>query len=186
MPTGAGDGKVLTSDAIGNAAWQTPQAEIMAYHNEGATTNILATVTQYGAAQVTLVVPGPGFITVTSNVWLKINHTTGTTDLVYVNHSTSLASIGDAYTRVAEEISAAYPTTGQLDMTRSVVSTHPVAAGGSYTYYLVGQMGSGQDANDWFWFAQTTGVYHPAALTAVQQAIDAQEQMREKTEEMYR
>ena len=47
MPTGAADGRVLTSDAFGNAAWQTPQAEIMTYHNEGATTTILATPTQY-------------------------------------------------------------------------------------------------------------------------------------------
>ncbi len=182
MPTGAADGRVLTSDANGNAAWQTPQAEIMAYHNEGTTVTILATVTQYGSAQVTLVVPGPGFITVTSNVQYKINHTVGTMDLVYINHTDNVANMGSAYTTVREEIASAYPTAGQIDMTSCVVSTFPVGVAGSYTYYLVGQMASGQDANDWFYWAQTTGIYHPAALTVVQQAVDAQEQFKEKTD----
>jgi hypothetical protein len=186
MPTGAADGRVLTSDAGGNAAWQTPQVEVMDYHNESATTTILSSVTQYDDAHVTLAVPGPGFITVTSSVWLRINHIAGTRDQVAINHSISLNSIGDVYARMTEDVPFAYPTSGQITMTRAVVSTFPVTAAGTYTYYLVGQMISGQDVNDNFYYAQTTGIYHPAALTAVQQAVDSQEQLKEKTEAMIR
>lgn len=181
LPTGAGAGKVLTSDAGGTATWQT-QTEIMDYHNEGATTVILPTPTTYDDCNVALSVPGPGFITVTASVWVRVNHTAGTTDVVALNISASPGAMGEVYSRAVSTIPGAIPTTGQVDVGKTVTSVIPVTSAGTFTYYLVGQMTSGYDASDTFWYAQMSGIFHPASLTAVQSAIAAQETLHEKME----
>jgi hypothetical protein len=173
---------IVANDAANTITISAPQSEVFSYGNESATTTILATPMQYNQAHATLTVPGPGYITVTSSVRFKINHYTGTTDTICLNHSTTPTTIGIALTMMTEEVRAAIPTTGQIEMTRTVVGNFPVLSAGTYTYYLVGQMLSGQDVGDVFWYAQTTGVYHAATPAAVQEMIDLQQQVEEKSE----
>ena len=176
MPTGASDGYVLTAGATGTGTWQP--AHLMDFHDEGATTIIGSGVTQYDDTQVSLTVPGGGYITLMSKVWLKISHTSGSEDVVSINHSTSAASIGLSYYMSRVKIPSAYPTDTQHDISTAVISTHPVTAG-THTYYLVGKMESGQDANDRFWFAQMTAMYHPDP-SVTKATVDEFEKSRNK------
>jgi len=162
LPQGHSSGKVLTSDADGVASWEW--SHTYDTHNEGSTTTIGTTTTQYDEAEVNISATRSGLIVVTSNVWVKLDHTSGTADIVEVNHSTSPTSAGDVYTRVVWEVPAGAPSDSAIDRTLTVVSAFPVSSGGFYDYYLVGRMSSGQDPEDRFWFAQTSAVYYPGAV----------------------
>ena len=179
FPTGAAAGYVLRStDDWGNAEWGPPN--VIDRHNESMTVAIGSSATQYDDAEVTLTVPGPGYIVVTSSVRVKINHTNGTTDNLELNHSTVSTEMGSSYTLVDEDIPSAYPTAGNVDRTFSVHSTHEVTAAGTYTYYLVGRMATGQDASDWFWYAQTTGIYYPYPIPVAAASDEDAEFLRKK------
>ena len=151
------------ADSWGNAEWGPPN--IIDTHNEGATTVIGSTFTQYDDCEVTLTVPGPGYIMVNSNVRLYFNHTSGTMDNLRLGHGTTPTSAGTSYDMVDEEIPSSWPT-ALIERTFSVHSVHEVASSGTYTYYLVGMMASGQDPGDVFWYAQMTGIYYPYPIGA--------------------
>jgi hypothetical protein len=161
LPTNAANNYVLTSDATGTGTWQPGGRNLVDYHNEVATVPIGSSVTQYDDAQVSITAPGPGYIVVTSNVWLKLSHTSGTVDDFSLSHTDNASALGAFTDQVREEIPSGYATDTEMNRTFSVHSTFPVASAGTYTYYLVGQMHSGQDAGDKFWYAQMTAIYYP-------------------------
>ncbi len=152
-------GYALTSDASGTATWQ-PQ-HLVDVHDEETVTMIGGTATQFDDTQVSLTVPGPGYIICTSTVWVGINHANNTSaDHLQLNHSTSPTDMGSAPTTVAYLMMASEPI-GSYYRSFSVHSTHSIVSAGTYTYYLVGKMLSGQDAWDQFVKAQMTAVYYP-------------------------
>ena len=154
------EGYVLRcADSWGNAEWGPPN--IIDTHNEGSTTTIGSTATQYDNAQVTLAVPGPGYIVVESQLWLRLSHTQGTQDSFYGGISTSPSSVPSGYYLSALDIPSAWPTDSAINQTLYLHNTFPVTASGTYTYYLVGNMSSGQNASDYFWFAHMRGIYYP-------------------------
>jgi hypothetical protein len=159
MTTSPSDGHVLTSDAAGVGTWQ-PQ-HLVDVHDEETATTIGSTATQFDDTQVSLTVPGPGYIICTSTVWTGINHVNNTTaEHVQLNHSTSPTDMGSSPTTVAHYMLAPEPI-GSYYRSFSVHSTHTITSAGTYTYYLVGRMLSGQDAWDQFIRAQMTAVYYP-------------------------
>jgi hypothetical protein len=164
MPTGAVDGHILTSDASGNGTWQSGGTSSVLIESfiEQTWTTIGSTPTQHDNARVTMNAPGAGHIVITSNVWLSLSHTLGTPDLVRICHSDSPTTLGPLYSSVSWEVQGGLPTDTSLNRTFSVHSTHEVAEAGTYTYYLVGQMVQGQDADDQFWYSQMTAVYYPS------------------------
>ena len=175
------EGYVLRcADSWGTAEWGPPN--LIDRHNESSTTIIGSSVMQYDDAEVTLTVPGPGYIVVTSNVWVIISHTSGTADHLELNHSTNPGSNGVAFTRVCEDIPSSYPTDTNLDRTFSVHSTHEVTSADTYTYYLVGRMSSGQDEGDKFWYAQTTGIYYPYPIPVMAASDEDAEFLKKKAE----
>ncbi len=159
LTTSPSFGDALTSDASGNATWQ-PQ-HLVDVHNEDTTTTIGSSVTQFDDTQVSLTVPGPGYIICTSTVRVTLNHANNSvSDHLLLNHSTSSSSIGEAYTLVSHWVLPIDPI-GGVYRSFSVHTTHYVGTAGTYTYYLVGQMASGQDSSDEFNNAQMTAVYYP-------------------------
>ena len=90
------------------------------------------------------------------------------------------------YYRSALDIPGTWPTDTTINQTLYVHNTFSVTASGTYTYYLVGQMTSGQDAGDYFWYAHMRGVYHP--YPTVRQSFTADEiaLMKEKELEQLR
>ncbi len=152
-------GDALTSDASGNATWQ-PQ-HLIDVHDEETVMTIGSAVTQYDDAQVSLTVPGPGYIICTSTVRVTIDHASGAvSDHLQLNHSTSASLIGGTSTLVSYLVLPTEPI-GGVYRSFSVHSTHYVGSAGTYTYYLVGRMASGQSASDEFNNAQMTAVYYP-------------------------
>ena len=49
---------------------------------------------------------------------------------------------------------------------------------GTFTYYLVGRMVSGQSAGDLFWYAQMTGIYYPYPIPVRADAEEDSEFLR--------
>ena len=170
------------ADGWGNAEWGPPN--IIDTHDDNATTVIGSSATQYDDSQVTLTVPGPGYIVVTSSVRVKISHTYGTMDALELCHSTSSSSFGTDYwfSMVDEEIPSSYPTATDIDRHFSVQRTFEVTASGTYTYYLVGRMVNGQDAQDRFWFTHMTGIYYPYPIPVREDAGEDAEFLRAKLE----
>ncbi|MBC8451025.1 hypothetical protein H8D73_02295 [bacterium] len=159
VTTSPSNGYALTSDASGVATWQ-PQ-HLVDVHDEGTPTTIGASATQFDDTEVSLTVPGPGYIICTSTVWIGLNHANNVTaDHIQLNHSTSPTDMGASFTKVAHFMLATEPI-GSYYKTFSVHSTHTIGSAGTYTYYLVGRMLSGQDAADQFITGQMTAVYYP-------------------------
>lgn len=159
-------GHVLTSDSAGNGTWQAPPDAggtgiLVDVHSETATETIGSAAMQYGGTEVTLTVPGPGYIICTSTVRVTLNHANNSvSDHLILNHSESVSSTGDLATLVSHWV---LPTEqiGPVYRSFSLHSTHQISMAGTYTYYLVGRMGSGADASDEFNNAQMTAIYYP-------------------------
>jgi len=158
-------GHVLTADAAGIGTWQAPAAgggtALVEVHSETTPTTIGSSVTQFDDTEVTLTVPGAGYIICTSTVRVTINHANNSvSDHLMLNHSESPSSIGESATLMSHWVLPTEPI-GPVYRSFSIHSAHPVYTEGTYTYYLVGRMGSGGDASDQFNNAQMTAVYYP-------------------------
>ena len=156
------EGYVLRcADSWGNAEWGPPL--IMDTSESSGTTSFDGgSVVNQSGAQVTLTVPGSGYIVIESRVWFVVNHTGGTPDKLKLMHSTSPSSLsGSNIDLFFWEDPASLDTTTDLDRTVHVSNTYEIASSGTYTYYLVGQMAAGADAGDRFAFSQTTAIYYP-------------------------
>ncbi len=127
-----------------------------------ATTTIGLTCTHYTNGEVTITAPVAGRVLVRADVILRVNHTTGTTDLLglFIGTSATDCTSPVGYASLYE-VPAANPTNASAPR-----STHPVfavfdVAAGTFTYYLNGIMSSGQDAGDVFWFAGLEATFFP-------------------------
>ncbi|MCK4512207.1 hypothetical protein KAW64_10740, partial [bacterium] len=162
MSPGAQEGYVLRcADMWGNAEWGPPN---VIDSNKGTSEASLAggDVVNQSGAEVTLTVPGPGYIVVESRVWFKFDHTGGTADKLYLGISTSPGALPtQPYDRVFWEDPASLGDASDLDRTVHVSRTFEITSGGTYTYYLVGQMPAGANIGDKLFYSQTTGVYYP-------------------------
>ncbi|MFH1865113.1 MAG: hypothetical protein ABIK85_04460 [Candidatus Eisenbacteria bacterium] len=169
------------ADSWGNAEWGPPN--IIDLHDEGATTTIGSSVAQYDDAQVTLTVPGPGYIVVESQLWVVLSHTLGTKDRFYCAVSTSPTAMPASWHSVsAVDIPSAWPTDTSVNQTLYVHETFPVSSSGTYTYYLVGYMASGQNSADYFWYSHMRGVWYPYPIPARADAEEDAEFLKKQAE----
>ena len=156
------EGYVLRcADGWGNAEWGPPNV-IDSHKSTDLVPLSGASVVYHTGARATLTVPGPGYIVVQSRVWFTLDHASGTSDKLYLEHSTSsTSSSGDYSNYTFWEIPASLGTANDLDRTVMVSNTFEVASGGTYSYYLIGWMTEGYDVGDKFTYSQTTGIYYP-------------------------
>jgi hypothetical protein len=149
------------ADTWGNAEWGPPN--VMDSNKSSGTSSLAGGgVVHHTGAQVTLTVPGPGYIVVESRVWFVFDHTIGTADKLVMEHSTSSSSNSGIYSNYYFwEDPASLGTEPDLDRTCLVSNTFEITSDGTYTYYLIGWMTSGSNAGDRFAYSQTTGIYHP-------------------------
>lgn len=163
---GAAEGYVLTcDDSWGSASWQ-PLPEyrvpIIDRHSEDIAEVIGPTWGQYDDAQVTLTVPGPGYISVDASLWVKLNHTEGQKDKLQVAISEFPDDIPMDFTAINSfEIPSSWPSAGVVGTTLHPHHMFRVTTSGTYSYYLVGEMSNGQDTFDYFWYAHMRGIYFP-------------------------
>ncbi len=136
-------------------------SSLFARFAETTTTTILSTWTQHDNCQVSLTVPGPGYITVDMTARFLINHVSGTTDVVNAGPSTSQTAAPSSYHTFVYEIPSIVSTASSVDVTGTVHASFSVTTAGTYTYYLVGAMSSGADASDRFTYSNMSALYIP-------------------------
>jgi len=160
------EGYVLRcADMWGNAEWG-PQ-NVIDVHNENAITTIGSAVTQYDDAQVTLTVPGPGYIVVEAQLVVSLFHNLGVHDCVRCSISNSPTSMAPLQYCSVATVSSAQMVNVNVSRTLYVHNTFPITSAGTYTYYLVGYMISGQNASDRFSHAHMRGIYYPYPISAM-------------------
>lgn len=136
-----------------------PDLPRVAWRTSGATTPIGASCTNYSGGSVTITAPAAGTIVVRATAWVKLSHTNGTLDALHTTIGTTNADCGDAYGRSFAIVPAA---AASLTYDMSVAPSRIFTVGaGTYTYYLNGQMATGQDASDVFWFARIDAQFIP-------------------------
>jgi len=150
------DGLVNVLDcqgAQGPAGPQGPQGPpgpgtIMAY-SERVATQALVGCTNY--LSVTITVPSAGSVTLVSSLHVWIDHTNGVTDgWTFMTRTTATdcsISFADPHSFLME-VSGAAPTDSTINMGGALTNMYPVAAAGTYTFYLNSQMYSGESAGD--------------------------------------
>ena len=120
----------------------------MAY-TERVATMVMAGCTNY--ISVTITVPSAGNVTLISSMHAWIEHTAGTTDIWTFMSRTTATNCGLAFadpTAYLDEIPGAWPTDTLINKAGALTNQYPVAAAGTYTYYLNGFMLSGESAAD--------------------------------------
>lgn len=167
MRTGAGEGKILTSDASGDASWQdSPLADFTARYMPGPM-EIGTDWTVFPSDGLTMTIPGQGYVTVEANVWVNMGHSAGTDDIMHVgitSDSTGWVSPGIIQ---RFEIKAAEPSDDTNLLSTLVTRTHVAQYPGSVTFYVTGQMVSGQSSSDYFEQVYIRALYHPAKTASV-------------------
>ena len=114
---------------------------------------------------VSLTLPSPGNVVMTSTVHVWIDHTVGTADTFSIHQTIDVTDCSDsstARTRFTYEVSNAAPTDNFMNLAGTVVTALPVSAAGTYVYYLNINMLSGQSAGDEVSEAETVVVFYPA------------------------
>ena len=110
--------------------------------------------------QVTIAVPSNGTILVQAQVWVELNHVSGTEDAAYL-------MVGDSPTNCA---GAAFywpiqvPSAAPSDLTDyGAFPQRPyLVTAGTYTFYLNGFMFLGPDASDGFIYVNMVAVFYPS------------------------
>ena len=126
----------------------------------GATTTIGTACTNYAGGQVTIVVPSSGRVMVQAQVFVWINHASGTRDTAIINiGDTGTDCIGGA-NQWPVDIPAVSPTYSAY-FGAFPQRSFPVTAG-THTFFLNGYMTSGQDASDVFYWANMVAVFYPS------------------------
>ncbi len=160
MSTGAGAGKVLTSDATGYASWQDGAGKILVdsylYTYDGDEV-IGSDWTQIGDGSVTIVAPANGTIVVDLVADVSLNHTSGTLDQFQLCVTQDFLAY-DGFSCL-HEIAASRPTgTYRTALTAKAAVS---ATSGTYTFYPVSQVDVGQDANDTIYEALLVATFYP-------------------------
>lgn len=158
-PTGNTGAQGITGATGATGVTGATGSGLFAYTQTGATTSLTSTLQNYSGGTVTITVPSSGTIVVEANVWVLLDHTTGTSDQLVLNIGTSATDGGDAYNNVYWTVPSAMPTYPQGNKTFTV-RRHFTVTAGTYTYYLNGVMPTGASGNDEFWFANLQAVFY--------------------------
>lgn len=128
------------------------------------TTGGLALVGCTLALNVSITVPGPGTIVVTSTTHLWVTHTTGTEDAWVVMTNTSATNCRDDNGLLVAydgNIPSAWPS-GFTNQVGTTVNAFPASAAGQYTFHVTAQMTSGQAVGDAISEVSMVAVFYPA------------------------
>ena len=134
---------------------------LMAFDTSGATTPIGSTCTAYVGAIVTITVPSDGYVVVSAQVQLRIDHTTGTRDAWAIsvgNTPTDCDLWQFGWIDTVEDDAA---TDTSIERTAYAQRWWSVTAG-TYDFYIVGEMWDGQDVDDVFYWSNMVAVFYPS------------------------
>ena len=135
---------------------------LMASSSTTNTTTIGIGCTNYMGGVVSITVPSNGSVVVHAQVWMLIDHTSGTKDEWLVQIGTAATDCGDLVYQWRDSIPASASTDGTVSTSAFVQRPVSVIGGNTYAFYLNGMMTGGQDPSDVFWFANMVAVFYPA------------------------
>jgi hypothetical protein len=133
----------------------------MVSSDTSASTVIGTTCTHYAGGAVTIDVASPGRVLVDATTNVLLSHTVGTTDEVKVAIGSTSTDCSDTRGAAFHRIPGALPSDSAYLVQLPSKRVFNVASAGTYTYYLNGQMGSGQDPSDYFWYSRMTATFFP-------------------------
>ena len=111
---------------------------------------------------VTIDVPGPGFVVVWTTSQLSINHVSGTNDnMRYLIGTTASDCLTDDATQIYH-IDASLPSSTWV-LGGAAVEVFTVDTAGTFTYYLNAVMVLGADAGDKFNRSSLVAVFYPSS-----------------------
>jgi hypothetical protein len=163
MSEGAEEGYVLTCQDswFGQGVWEPLPRVLLDRHSESALTTIGSSPTQYDDSEVTLTIPGPGYVAVEADVWVAISHTETVADKLLLGISTSPTELPTHIEAITGWVIPSTWPSGTPERTLYVHNTFRETSAGTKTYYLVGEMMWGQDAGDQFRYSHMRAVYYP-------------------------
>jgi Collagen triple helix repeat (20 copies) len=131
---------------------------LMNSSSTGATTVIGATCTNYTGGTVSLTVPSSGRIVVQAQVWVIVDHITGTTQTGYV----SVGSLTSYCNSLVSEWPIYYPsaTSNQSFQVGTFPQRTFSVTAGTYTFNIDGVL-IGSNSGSVFWFANMVAVFYP-------------------------
>ncbi|MCJ2669764.1 MAG: hypothetical protein LN416_04550 [Candidatus Thermoplasmatota archaeon] len=134
----------------------------MAFDIAGApTTTIGPACTAYAAAMVTITVPSDGYIVVSAQVQLGIEHTSGTQDAWVISVGSSPLDCDNTVFGWNDTIEDDAATDPSVKRTAYAQRWFAVTSG-TYDYYIVGYMFQGQSASDRFLWSNMVAVFYPS------------------------
>ncbi len=133
----------------------------MAFDTSAATTTIGSTCTDYTGAIVTITVPSDGYIAVSAQVQLRIDHTTGTRDAWIISVGNSPTNCDNTVFGWMDTVEDDAATDMSIERTAYAQRWWQVSAG-TYDFYIVGYMIQGQDVDDVFWYSNMVAVFYPS------------------------
>ena len=155
-------GSELTPRTMLTATPYALNAPVTASVSSSATTDIQSSFTNYEDEQVSLTVPGPGYVVVQSEVWLRINHAAGEEMELYIVHDTTATGAGPNFDMTTPyEWQPTFPAASALDATVPVQTVFAITAPGTYTFYLNGELETGSSTEE-FYYASTVATWYPA------------------------
>jgi len=162
-PTGATGPAGLngTDGTPGDAGIQGPPGpgSLVASNGSISALTIASTCTHYTGINVT--VTGAGTVVVTTQVRVFVAHTAGTADIVRVYVGVNATDCSYDAWRSYTSVGANAPTDSYY-LTLTVQKPLPVAAAGTFKYYVNGDMFSGSATADSFTGAGTVAVFYPS------------------------
>lgn len=111
-----------------------------------------------------LTIPSAGTVVMTSTVHVWVDHTSGTTDSWSFHNTDSPTDCSDSTTnrtRYSSEIPGSWPTDTFINQAGTVTTAFPMAAAGTYPFYLNVNMLAGEGAGDGVSEAETVLVFYP-------------------------
>ncbi len=124
----------------------------------GATVSIGSACTNYTGGAVTITVPSNGTIVVQAQVWIIVNHSSGTQDTAWVSIGT--AKFGCSALYVWPVVVPSAQATGTYSYGAFPQLQETVTAG-TYTYSIDGLMNGSANSGDVFWFGNMQAVFYP-------------------------
>ncbi len=116
---------------------------------------------QVPGAEVTMELPGPGTVVVTSTVMIRLEHSFGVGTQVALDHATITADCTFDLWRTYMSVANDEPA-GQYILTVFVQEPFSISAGGTYSFYLNAMMTAGPSALDRLIRSGTIAVFFPS------------------------
>ena len=151
---------------LGPTGPQGPQGplgpgSLAAFDTNSGSTTIGSTCTPYAGAIVTITVPSNGYVGVSAQVQLRIDHVTGIRDVWVISVGAGPADCNSGVFGWTDALEDDYATDSSVERTAYAQRWYAISPG-TYDFYVTGYMMQGGSADDEFWYSNMIAVFYPS------------------------